>query len=114
FATHTPTAPAAICRSAISGHLCVFECGRNFLPTLFTYWAIFWMLRSKRSRSSRSAGVGISLRVMAGRGYHRPRSAHPAARAALLLPTDTYARCHDHTRETRHDGIRTTMPGRPG
>src|SRR5262245_63393409 len=67
LATHTPTAPAAIWRTAISGHLCVFACGRNFLPTLFTYWAIFWTLRSKRSRSSRSAGVGISERVMAGR-----------------------------------------------
>src|SRR6266849_412063 len=72
LAQQMPTAPAAIWRRAISGHLCVFECGRSFLPTAFTWAAILVMFRSKRSRSSSSAGVGISDRVMAWRAYHGP------------------------------------------
>src|SRR5262245_29392127 len=70
LAQQMPTAPAAIWRRAISGHLCVFEWGRSFLPAAFTCAAILAMFRSKRSRSRRRAGVGISLRVMAGRAYH--------------------------------------------
>src|SRR5712691_4829650 len=70
LAQQMPTAPAAIWRRAISGHLCVFECGRSFLPTAFTWAAILAMFRSKRSRSRSSAGVGISGRVMARRAYH--------------------------------------------
>ena len=66
FATHTPTAPAAIWRRAISGHLWVLAWGRIFLPAAFTWAAIFWRLRSKRSRSRSSAGVGSSAVVMAG------------------------------------------------
>jgi len=67
LAQQIPTAPAAIWRRAISGHLWVLECGRSFLPAAVVQAAIFAMLRSKRSRSSRSAGVGISFRVMACR-----------------------------------------------
>src|SRR6266849_6977710 len=72
LAQQMPTAPAAIWRRAISGHLCVFECGRSFLPTAFTCAAILAMFRSKRSRSSSRAGVGISVLVMAWRAYHGP------------------------------------------
>src|ERR1700730_4645883 len=72
LAQQMPTAPAAIWRRAISGHLCVFECGRSFLPTAFTWAAILAMFRSKRSRSSSSAGVGISVLVVAWRAYHGP------------------------------------------
>src|SRR5712691_2136769 len=72
LAQQMPTAPAAIWRRAISGHLCVFECGRSFLPTAFTWAAILAMFRSKRPRSSSSAGVGISVLIMAWRAYHGP------------------------------------------
>src|SRR5262250_1704501 len=82
LAQQMPTAPAAIWRRAISGHLCVLEWGRSFLPADFTCAAILAMLRSKRSTSRSSAGVGISLRVMAWRAYHG----------------SLYDRRHDHTR----------------
>src|SRR6266436_45864 len=91
LAQQMPTAPAAIWRRAISGHLCVFECGRSFLPTAFTWAAILAMFRSKRSRSRSSAGVGISVLVMAWRAYHGP----------------VYDRRHDnaHDDSSRYSGL---------
>ena len=65
LAQATPSAPAAICRRAISGQRWVLACGRRFLPAVRTWAAMRARLRSKRSRSSRSAGVGISSRCMA-------------------------------------------------
>src|SRR6185503_18143582 len=92
LATQTPTAPAAICRRAISGHLWVLAWGRIFLPTAFTCAAIFCRLRSKRSRSRSSAGVGSSALVMAGRIARSPPS-----RGARAPPSsgsrDRTARC---------------------
>ena len=76
LAQQMPTAPAAIWRRAISGHLWVLECGRIFFPAVFTYAAILAMFRSKRSRSRRRAGVGISFRFMAWRAYHGSASGH--------------------------------------
>jgi hypothetical protein len=49
--------------------LWVLEWGRIFFPAVFTYAAILAMFRSKRSRSRRRAGVGISFRFMAWRAY---------------------------------------------
>ncbi len=60
FAAQMPTAPAANCRCATCGHLCVFACGRKPLPRAPRKSAIRAMLRFSASSSSNSAGVGTS------------------------------------------------------
>ena len=57
FWQHTPTAPNAICLAATIGDLCVLACGRRRTPALRTKFAMRSRLRSKASRSMRSAGV---------------------------------------------------------
>ena len=59
-ATQMPQAPSAICLFAISGHLCALACGRSFLPAADAAEAMRCRLDSKASRSTSSAGVGIS------------------------------------------------------
>src|SRR5581483_10622475 len=71
-ATQTPRAPAATCRRAISGHLCVLACGRKPQPVFLHCSAMTRRLPSKASRSSSSAGVGMALR---GRPFHSSASA---------------------------------------
>src|SRR5262245_36752361 len=65
LAQATPSAPAAIWRRAISGQRWVLACGRRFFPAFRTCAAMRARLRSKRSASRSSAGVGISSRRMA-------------------------------------------------
>src|SRR5438552_4101283 len=60
FWQHTPTAPCASCRLAISGHLCVLACGRTRTLRAFTESASVRRLRSKASSSTTSAGVSTS------------------------------------------------------
>ena len=59
-AQETPSAPAAICRLAISGVLCVLACGRKLTPRALAWSAIVRMLYSNASRSRISDGVGRS------------------------------------------------------
>ena len=106
FCTHWPTAPCAICRSAIAADLCVLACGRTRTPVARENSAIFAMLRSSASRSTTSAGVSMSATeapISAGGGFiglpekfsrvaysrpaglvHRARSAAPKASASIV------------------------------
>jgi ABC-type histidine transport system ATPase subunit len=74
FCTHWPTAPWAICRSAIAADLCVLACGRTRTPVARENSAILAMLRSSASRSTTSAGVSMSADGepdLGGRRVHR-------------------------------------------
>src|SRR6516162_6227848 len=76
FCTHWPTAPSAICRSAIAVDLWVLACGRTRTPAVRANSAIFAMLRSKALRSISSAGVSTSATgapISAGGGFIRLR-----------------------------------------
>ena len=66
-AAQMPIAPAAICRWAIAGHLCVLACGRKPHFACRQWSAILAMLASKASRSTTSAGVGIVALVKSPR-----------------------------------------------
>src|SRR5262245_8406779 len=71
FWQHTPTAPSATCFAAMTGDLCVLACARSRTPARPTKSAIRLRLRSKASRSIRSAGVSISASgapILAGGG----------------------------------------------
>ena len=57
LAQQTPSAPAAICRRAMSALLWVLACGRSFSPAPAANAAIAAMLRSSASTSTTSAGV---------------------------------------------------------
>ena len=57
LAVQMPTAPRAICRWAIAGHLWVLVCGRTPMPLLDTVDCMVSMLCSSRSKSTQSAGV---------------------------------------------------------
>ncbi len=57
LAQHTPSAPEAIWRRAMSADLWVLECGLRLTLCAFAKDAISAMLRSSLSRSSTSAGV---------------------------------------------------------
>ncbi len=64
FWQHTPTAPNAIWRLAISGDLCVLACGRTRMPALRAKSAMRLRLPSNASRSISSAGVSTCARLM--------------------------------------------------
>ena len=72
FWQHTPTAPWAICRRAITAHLWVLACGRSRTPAAEVPCAIVSRLRSKASRSTSNAGVSTSasrMPISAGGGF---------------------------------------------
>ena len=60
----TPMAPSSIWRRAIHGDLWPLECGRQSLPPAAMAVDRRRTFASKRSRSSSSAGVSSSPRVM--------------------------------------------------
>src|SRR5436190_2309482 len=64
FAQQIPAAPAAICIRAMTGDLCVLQCGRSCLPLSLTIFCIRAMLRASFEDSTRTAGVGISDKRM--------------------------------------------------
>ena len=114
FCTHCPTAPCAICRSAIAADLCVLACGRTRTPVERAKSAIFAMFRSSASRSTMSAGVSISATgapISAGGGfiglpekhrgvaYSRPAGLVHFARAARARSEclDFHERCPQHS-----------------
>ena len=61
---HTPTAPSAICFSAMTGHLWVLACGRTLTPVPAIRSGRRRRLRSNASRSTIRAGVSTSSRGM--------------------------------------------------
>src|SRR6185312_12037758 len=73
-ATVSPVAPAATCRAAIWGILCVFTCGRSRWPRAATVRASASMFRFRMSRSMRTAGVWRD----AGRAGRRTIGSVPA------------------------------------
>src|SRR5262249_55495760 len=60
FWQQMPTAPAAICFSAMVEHLCVLLCGRRRMPLDRAKAAIAAIFRSRGSRSTSKAGVWIA------------------------------------------------------
>ena len=60
FAQQMPTAPASTCIRAITGLLCVFECGRSLTPAPWAMACIAAMFAASRTRSTTTRGVGVS------------------------------------------------------
>ena len=88
LAAQTPTAPSAICRRAMMGHLCVFVCGRS--PSFRRRaWSVIWRrFASRRSRSISSAGVPSSSRLRGfARGIASESTAAPVSAAGHRPPT---------------------------
>ena len=113
-ATATPRAPAATCRRAISGHLCVLACGRAAQPRLWQCSAIIRMLASKASRSSSRAGVGMSALVQPTAGL-RPRPRPRAGRcSAWQRPARPQRRRRPGIVRRFEAGHRISSPGRLG
>src|SRR5439155_1197428 len=106
FAHATPRAPAAIWRRAISGHLWVFAWGRSCLPWRATCSAILWTFRSKRSRSSSRAGVGMSSRGINGHfstGFARTAEAYGVECERVEVPYGDGAPADELERRLRAD-----------
>src|SRR5713101_7480661 len=64
FAQQMPTAPRSICRAATRGDLCVLACGRSRSPRAFAADCMRDRLRVSFDDSTRTAGVGISVRCI--------------------------------------------------
>src|SRR3990172_6623309 len=85
FWQHTPTAPSAICRSAISGHLWLLACGRKrmFLPESDS--GRRFRLRSNASSSRIRHGVSTSASGMPMAAAGRKVMWYPSVQRVIVI-----------------------------
>ena len=84
LATQTPTAPAAIWRRAISGHLWVLACGRSFLPAALMIGGHLLEIALEAVEVEQERGRGELVSVMAGRIARSPAPPDPGYDVGLM------------------------------